>query len=123
MFEADHEGRGWLFYIQDMIDFSEKVLSYTDGMDQEAFIADERTYDATLRNLEPIGEAATHIPSEVRKAHPQVQWRNMIGTRNRVAHGYLGIDDDVVWDIIRADIPNLLPALRDLLDSTSEEPT
>ena len=47
----------------------------------------------------------------------------MIGTRNRVAHGYLGIDDDVVWDIIRADIPNLLPALRDLLDSTSEEPT
>ena len=123
MYEADHEGRGWLFYIQEMIDFSEKVLSYTGGMDQEAFIADERTYDATLRNLEPIGEAATHIPSEVRKAHPQVQWRNMIGTRNRVAHGYLGIDDDVVWDIIRADIPNLLPALRDLLDSTSEEPT
>ena len=48
MFEDAHEGRNWLFYIQDMIDFSEKVLAYTAGMDQEAFLADDLTYDATL---------------------------------------------------------------------------
>ena len=123
MYEADLEGRGWFFYIQDMIEFSEKVLSYTDGMDQDAFVADGRTYDATLRNLELIGEAATHIPNEVRAAHPEIQWRRIIGTRNRVAHGYLGLDDDVIWDIIRTDIPKLLPALRNLLDTTSEDST
>ncbi len=121
MYDADHEARGWRFYIQDMIEFSQKVLSYTDGLDQDAFITDGLTYDATLRNLELIGEAATHIPSEVREAHPQIQWRSIIGTRNRVAHGYLGIDDDVIWDIIQTDIPNLLPALRNLLDTTSED--
>lgn len=122
MSDADQNARDWHPYVQDMIAFSQKVLSYTEGLDQEAFIADERTYDATLRNLELIGEAATHIPNEVREAHPRIQWRDIIGTRNRVAHGYLGIDDDVVWDIIQTDIPNLLSALRELLDTTREDP-
>lgn len=122
MSDADRDTRDWRLYIQDMIAFSQKVLSYTEGLDQEAFIADERTYDATLRNLELIGEAASHIPNEVREAHPRIQWRGIIGIRNRVAHGYLGIDDDVVWDIIQTDIPNLLPALQNLLDTTREDP-
>ena len=59
MSEEAHAGRHWRFYIQDMIDFSEKVLAYTDGMDLESFLADELRYDATLRNLKLIGEAAT----------------------------------------------------------------
>ena len=120
MSDASQEARGWRLYVQDMIGFSEKVLSYTGGLDQAAFVADERTYDATLRNLELVGEAATHVPEAVRDAHPEIEWREIIATRNRVAHGYLGMDDDVIWDIIRTDIPNLLPALRGLLSSAEE---
>ena len=116
-----HEGeRSWRLYIQDMIDFGEKVLSYTDGLDQEAFTTETLVYDATLRNLELIGEAATHILSEVREAF---QWRDIIGTRNRLAHSYLGIDNDVIWDIIQTDVPNLLPALQKLLDPANGEKT
>ena len=59
MSDADQGTREWRFYIQDMIEFGQKVLSYTEGMDQDAFIADGLTYDATLRNLELIGEAET----------------------------------------------------------------
>ena len=121
MSDANHEARGWRFYVQDMIEFSERVLSYTNGLDQATFIADGRTYDATLRNLELVGEAATHIPRAVRDAHPEIEWREIIATRNRVAHGYMGMDEDVIWDIIQTDIPNLLPALRDLLNSASED--
>ena len=65
-------------------------------MDQERFVADLRTYDATLRNLELIGEAAAHIPQHVRHAHQEVEWQRIVATRNRVAHAYLGIDEDVV---------------------------
>ncbi len=54
--------REWRLYLDDLIDFSEKVLAYTNGLDQAAFVASEMTYDATLRNLELIGEAATRIP-------------------------------------------------------------
>ena len=121
MFEDAHEGRNWLFYIQDMIDFSEKVLAYTDGMDQEAFLADDLTYDATLRNLELIGEAATHIPAVVRQANSEIPWHAIIGTRNSLAHAYLIISDSIIWGIIQEAIPDLLPALRNLLDSTNEE--
>ena len=64
MSDIHEEERSWRLYIQDMIDFGEKVLSYTDGLDQEAFTAETLVYDATLRNLELIGEAATHICPE-----------------------------------------------------------
>lgn len=106
--------REWRFYIEDMIGFAERVLRYTQGMDQAAFLADARTYDATLRNIELIGEAAIHIPDEIRSAHPEIAWRRIVGTRNRLAHAYLYIDDDVLWDIVRTDIPRLLPQLRRL---------
>jgi uncharacterized protein with HEPN domain len=63
-----------------------------------------------VRNLELIGEAATHIPDEVR----QNTWRMIIATRNRLIHGYLGIDNDTLWSIIQTDIPALLPLLQHL---------
>ncbi|AGW15042.1 HepT-like ribonuclease domain-containing protein [Megalodesulfovibrio gigas] len=106
--------REWRFYLDDMIGFAEKVLTYTGGFDQAGFVASELTYDATLRNLELIGEAATHIPDEVRATHAEIPWRMIIATRNRLIHGYLGIDDDVLWSIVRDEVPVLLPLLRAL---------
>ena len=121
MSDTKEQPREWRFYVQDMIEFSEKVLAYTENLDQDTFISDTLIYDATLRNLKLIGEAATRIPHEVREANTAIQWRDIdiIATRNGVAHGYLGIDDDVVWDIIQTGVPKLLPALRDLLNTTS----
>ncbi len=104
--------REWLFYIDDMISFAEKVLSYTAGLNQHAFITHDITYDATLRNLELIGEAATRIPDEIRSKHSDVPWRLIIATRNRLIHAYLGIDDDTVWSIIQENIPELLGMLK-----------
>ena len=83
-------------------------------MGQAEFVADRRTYLATLHTLQLIGEAATHVPADVRAAHAGIRWREIIGTRNRIVHAYLGIDDDVVWDIVQSDIPELLAQLRDL---------
>ncbi len=121
MCEGDTEPRHWRLYVQDMIEFSEKVLSYTDGFDQDTFVSDGVIYDATLRNIELIGEAATHVPDEVREENSHIAWRMIVGTRNRVAHAYLGLDDDVIWSIIQGDVPDLLPKLRRLLDSVERE--
>ncbi len=109
--------REWRFYVLDMIECSEKALAYTSGLNRVSFVADRRTYDAVLRNLELIGEAATHIPDAVREAHAEIPWRAIIGTRNRLAHGYLSVNDNVIWSIIQDAVPNLLPALRNLLDT------
>ena len=110
MSEAGHGGREWRFHVQDMIEFCGRVQDYTAGLDQATFVASKITYDATLRNLELIGEAATQIPESVRAAHPEIPWRTIIGTRNRLIHGYLGINSDIVWDIVCNDVPALLPA-------------
>ena len=106
--------RAWNLYINDMLEFSRRVMLYTDGFGQERFVASGLNYDATLRNLELIGEAATQLPEAVRATMPQIQWRQIIATRNRIAHGYLGIDNDTLWSIIREDVPALIKALERL---------
>ncbi len=111
--------RRWDFYLRDMLAACEKVAAYTHGLDQAAVAADERTYDAVLRNLEVIGEAATHVPDAVRSAHADIPWRAVIGARNRIIHGYLDIDDDAVWTIVREYVPNLARQLRAVLDEAS----
>lgn len=120
MSEERGEVREWRFYVEDMLRFAEKALAYTEGLDQAAFVADERTYDATLRNIELIGEAATHVPAEVQDAHPGIPWHAIVGARNRLAHGYLHISDSVIWSIVEDAIPALLPELRDILDTAAD---
>ena len=121
MSDAGQESREWRFYVNDMIEFAEKILSYTEGMDQAAFVADSLRYDATIRNLELIGEAAIHVPRSVRDTFPDVPWRAIVGLRNRLIHGYEGIDNDIIWTIIQDAVPKLLPALRNLLNTTNED--
>lgn len=100
--------REWRFYLADMISFADKVLLYTHELNQASFTVSGLNYDATVRNLELIGEAATHIPEDIRTTNSQIPWRMIIATRNRLIHGYLGIDNDTLWSSIQDNVPNLL---------------
>jgi uncharacterized protein with HEPN domain len=112
---ADGSGREWRFYVDDMIGFASKILAYTEGLDQHAFEENTLVYDATLRNLELIGEAATRIPEDVRaRTAETIPWRMVIATRNRLIHAYLGLDNDTLWSIVRNDVPGLLAQLKKL---------
>jgi uncharacterized protein with HEPN domain len=102
-------------YVEDMIGFCERVLAYTGDLDLAALVADRMRYDAILRNLELVGEAATHVAPEWRERAPQVPWRQVIATRNRLIHAYLGIDDDTIWSIVSEDVPALREHLLELL--------
>ena len=115
--------REWIFYLEDMICFSEKVLAYTEGLDQESFESDVKSYDATLRNLELIGEAATHIPDAIRKIYSTISWRQVVATSNRLIHGYLGIDNEILWNIVLNDIPVLLHELKNMKRLVTQDPT
>lgn len=66
--------RKWRFYVEDMIAFCDKALAYTKELDRSSFAADPMRYDATLRNPELIGEAATHVPDEIRTSAADVPW-------------------------------------------------
>ena len=70
---------------------------------------------ATLRCLEIVGEAASHIPESVRQQHPQIPWPQIIGTRNRLIHGYDLVDYDIIWSTIAEDLPPLIAELEKIL--------
>ena len=113
--------RGWELAAHDMLEACERCLEYTAGLDQAAFISDRRTYDATIRNIEIVGEAANNVPRAIQDAYPGIPWRGIVDTRNRIIHGYGMIDDDTVWEIVTRDIPDLIPQLRDLLQQAERQ--
>ena len=78
MSDREVPSRDWRLFVDDMIEYATKIRSYTAQMDKSAFVASSITYDATLRNLELIGEAATHVPEPIRAAHPEIPWRSII---------------------------------------------
>jgi uncharacterized protein with HEPN domain len=106
--------RDWRLYWDDIIVACEKVLRYTEGMDRDAFLEDEKTFDAVLRNLEVIGEAAKNLPFAARQLASDIEWKKIAGFRDFLAHAYFGVDPDIVWSVIKDKIPELLTALQSI---------
>lgn len=113
--------RNWTMRIEDMLVAAAAIEQYTAGLDFEGFQADRLRIDATLRNIEIIGEAARYIPDEVRARYPAVPWQQMTDMRNLVIHAYPDVDLTKVWNVVRHQLLPLVPVLREILarESTS----
>ncbi|MCU0619863.1 MAG: DUF86 domain-containing protein [Gemmatimonadaceae bacterium] len=96
---------------------AERVLDHTLGLEFDGFVADALRYDATLRNLEIMGEAAKRVPEEVRARFPAVPWRDLAGFRDRLAHGYDALDDRVIRDAVTRGVPRTRAAVGGALAS------
>ena len=115
MCEPDENPRFWHSYVRDMLTFCDRISTYTAGFDREMFVSHQLTYDAVLRNIGLIGVAASRIPREVYQAHPGIPWNEIRGLRNRLAHTYEHVDDQIIWSIVQEGIPTLESQLRELL--------
>ncbi len=105
--------------LAEMVEALGRIDRYVSGLDEGAFLQDDRTADAVIRNLEIIGEAAARLPESVRDAAPDVPWRRIVGLRNRIVHEYFAVDLALVWAIVRDEVAVLrrdLESLRRTLD-------
>ena len=102
-------------YLSDILHGCQKVMKFTDGLSQKQLVGDEKTYDAVVRNLEIIGEAAKNISNELRSQLADIEWRKIAGMRDMLAHSYFGIDNDILWDVVQNKVSHLAGAINSFL--------
>jgi len=108
--------RDLLFLIEDMLEAASKIKTYTKGHTFQSFSEDDKTIDAVVRNFEIIGEAANRIDPDFKLDNPEVEWKRLRGLRNRIVHEYFGVDLEIVWTIITADLDSLNDRLNTIID-------
>ena len=115
--------RDFQVYIEDIINAIDSIEEYTLELSYECFVKDKKTVDAVIRNFEIIGEATKYIPERVRKKYPSVPWKDMAGMRDRLIHGYFGVNLDVVWKTIKERLPKVKPLVEEVWDEMRKEST
>ncbi|GAH59966.1 unnamed protein product, partial [marine sediment metagenome] len=89
-------------YLKDILEAIRKIENYTKNISFNDFVRDELIKDAVVRNLEIIGEAVKNIPDDVKNKRPEVEWKKIAGLRDILIHAYFGIDDEIVWDVVKS---------------------
>ena len=107
-----------ILLLEDMLEAASKITKYTEGLDFDAFVDDDKTIDAVIRNFEIIGEAANRIDPDFKVKNPEIEWNHLRGFRNRIVHEYFGVDYEIVWSIIESDIEDLISRLNDLVSGS-----
>jgi uncharacterized protein with HEPN domain len=102
-------------YLQHILDESDYLSRSVQHLEKDEFLQDETLKRAFVRSIEVIGEAAKQVPDDLRQQHPQLEWRAITGMRDRLIHGYFGIDYDIVWDVVSNKIPSLAPVIKEML--------
>lgn len=108
--------RSWRLFVEYILEFIELIEEYTAKMGFEDFKKDKKTIDAVVRNLEIIGEASRNIPDDVKNVYQEVDWKGMIGLRNRIAHEYFGVSLTIIWNIIRQELPRLKKQIKQIIE-------
>lgn len=109
-------------YLHDMLEQARGVVRAVENSTLESYLEDENLRLAVERRIEIIGEAAPRVSREFQDAHPQIPWRKIIAQRNVLVHEYGEIEDEIVWQVAKASIPELVDLLEPLVPPRENQP-
>lgn len=101
-------------YLLHLRDTLRRIFDYA-AAGRENFLQDTKTQDAVVRNLEVIGEAVRHVSEKLRARHPDVPWRRIAGMRDKLIHEYLGVDRELVWEVVERELPGFQRKVEEIL--------
>lgn len=100
--------------LEDILLCIEHIQTYTEELSFEQFSSHFMTVEACLYNIQVIGEAVSILPKDIKKENPGIKWAAIKGMRNRLIHEYFGTDLQLVWDVIKDELPELKSRLKDI---------
>lgn len=103
-------------YLRHIVDEADFLLSSSKGLTLEQYLSDPLLTRAFVRSIEIIGEAVKKLPEDFRQKIPDIQWRLIAGMRDKLIHGYFGVDQEIVWDVVVNKVPVLVDRLTPLLN-------
>jgi uncharacterized protein with HEPN domain len=104
-----------LVYVGHMLDMARKAVGKVRGLPRDAYDSDENLRLALIHLVQVIGEAARRVSRGFTESHPEIPWENIVGMRHKVVHDYLGVDEDIVWQVVTEDLPKLVEVLEPLV--------
>jgi len=113
--------RKYKFFIHDIMKAITEIENFVGEMDFAAFNNDDKTRSAVVWKIETIGEASKNIPTEVKAKYKKIPWKEIAGTRDKIAHFYFGIDYEIVWQIIKEELPHIKPVIKKMLEEIRED--
>ncbi len=112
--------KDYTVYLSHILDAIHNIEQYTSGQTKSQFLKAKLVQDGVIRNLEIIGEATKQIPGQIRKKHPQIEWKKIAGMRDILIHDYLGVDLERVWQVLKHRIPELEREAASIIDSAKK---
>ncbi len=109
-----------LQFLHDIKEAINRIKSYTKELEYKDFLIDHKTQDAVVRNIEIIGEATKIISKNLKRKYPDIPWKEMAGTRDKVIHFYFGVNYDVVWSISKDELPAVFKQVNNMIRSESK---
>jgi uncharacterized protein with HEPN domain len=106
--------------MQDIHESVERIISYTRDIEYNDFLQDYKTQDAVLRNIGIMGEAVKLLSDKIKAGNAGIPWKSMAGTRDKLIHDYFGVNTDIVWNIVKDEIPHLLSKIKIILQNMNK---
>lgn len=113
--------RNLALYVRDILQNMRDAEEFIQGLSYDDFAGDKKTFNAVVRAIEVIGEAAKNVPATVRRKYPVVPWKEMAGMRDKVIHSYFGVDRQAVWLVVKERIPDLKPLFEQMLRDLEQQ--